>query len=188
MNRDRTMHKRRHIQRAHLSIALAVFLGATLAGCSSEEHRDLQEHVAEVKRRPPGRVAPLPEFEVYETFTYEAHEDRDPFRPREEAILTESNQPATSGPKPPEDRNPEALERFPLDGLAFVGLLQKGDTVWGIIKDPEGLVHRVQAGNHVGQNYGEITSISESKIELKEIVPDGRGGFFKREAAIAIEE
>lgn len=180
------MMKLKSPQNAYLKITLGCLL-VTLAGCSSDQHRDLQQFVATEKARPPGRIDPLPEFEMYETFTYGARDERDPFRPKEEAVLTQT-QHVASGPRPDGNRNKEALEAFPLDSLTFMGLLQKEDTIWGIVKDPQGMVHRTQVGNHMGQNYGRITIINESKIELMEIVPDGRGGWFEREAAVAISD
>jgi type IV pilus assembly protein PilP len=40
----------------------------------------------------------------------------------------------------------------------------------------------------MGQNYGRIVSISDSKIQLVEIIPDGLGGFLERPAAIALAD
>ena len=39
----------------------------------------------------------------------------------------------------------------------------------------------------MGQNYGEITEISEYKINLLEIVPDGLGGWLKRPRTIPLD-
>ena len=41
----------------------------------------------------------------------------------------------------------------------------------------DGLVHRVTVGNHMGQNYGRIVAITDSEIQLVEIISDGIGGF-----------
>jgi len=171
-----------------LPVALACLAGLALVGCSTEEHSDLRAYVAEVKQRPAGRIAPLPEFEMYETFTYDVEDLRDPFKPKQEATLKAEDKPKGEGPRPDANRHKEALEAFPLDSLTFIGLLTKEDTTWGIIKAPDGLVHRVQIGNHIGQNFGEIVAISESEIQLVELAPDGNGGWYKREAAIAIQE
>lgn len=160
----------------------------SLAGCSSDGLSDLQTFVFEEKQRKAKRIEPLPEFEVYETFTYAARELRDPFKLEEEAVLSEAESTPSSGLRPDGNRNREALEAFPLDALEFIGLMQKDETVWGIVKAPDGLVHRIQVGNYMGQNNGKIIAIDESKVELKEIVSDGRTGWFEREAALAIAE
>ena len=64
--------------------------------------------------------------------------------------------------------------------------MQQNDQLWGLIKDPQNIVHRVQVGNYMGQNEGRVTNISESGIQLVEIIPDGIGGYIEREASIAI--
>jgi len=49
-------------------------------------------------------------------------------------------------------------------------------------------VHRVTAGNHLGQAEGKITDITPAKITLIEIVPDSLGGYMERPAALALNE
>jgi len=170
-------------------LAVAVLLLATLLGaCSSAEHEDLESYVRDVKSRPPGRIAPMPEFETYETYSYQSKDLRNPFQPREEAMLSQANQQKGAGLHPDFSRHKEALENFPLDGLKFVGTLENQSEVWAIVKAPDNLVYRAKAGNHMGQNYGEVVSVDETRIQLVEIVPDGLGGWMKRQAAIAIEE
>ena len=75
-----------------------------------------------------------------------------------------------------------------MDGLEFVGLLENNAESWAIITAPDTLVYRAQVGNHLGQNFGKIVVIDESKVQLEEIVPDGLGGWIKRNAALAIKE
>jgi type IV pilus assembly protein PilP len=40
----------------------------------------------------------------------------------------------------------------------------------------------------MGQNYGRILSISESEIQLVEIIPDGLGGFLERPAGLGLAD
>jgi len=86
------------------------------------------------------------------------------------------------------NRTREALELFPLDSLDMVGTLGMGskDTA-GLIKDPDGVIHRVRPNNYLGQNYGRITGIFDDRIELVELVPNGVGGWIERPASIALE-
>jgi type IV pilus assembly protein PilP len=49
-------------------------------------------------------------------------------------------------------------------------------------------VHRVTVGNHMGQNYGRIVAITDSEIQLVEIIPDGLGGYLERPAAIGLAD
>ncbi len=93
-----------------------------------------------------------------------------------------------SGIRPDVNRPREALEEYPLDSLRMVGTLEQGGQMWALVRAEDGTIHRVQPGNYVGQNYGRITRITESKIELVEIVPDGLGGWMERPATLALSE
>ena len=96
--------------------------------------------------------------------------------------------PATSGLRPNFDRRRESLEAFPLDSLRMVGTLERSENHFALIQDATGLIHRVQSGNYIGQNYGKITGIAEDKIEVLEIVPDGLGGWMDRDAALDLSD
>ena len=89
---------------------------------------------------------------------------------------------------PDMNRKREPLEAFPIDSLKLVGTLFRNGTMFAIIKDSNGVVHRVQVGNYMGQNFGFIHSISENQIQLTEIVTDGGSGWRKREASMVLGE
>ena len=129
---------------------------------------------------------PLPEFPEYQTFTYSADSARDPFRPQTD-ISSDLNTDYT-GPRPEATRTREALEGFPVDALKMVGLLQQKKQTWGLVRDPDGTIHRVQPGNYAGQNHGKIIQVSETKIHIVELVPDGLSGWVNREAQLAMGE
>ena len=68
----------------------------------------------------------------------------------------------------------------------MVGTFKVGKQfLWtGAVKD--GLVHKVQPGNYLGQNDGKVTEITGSRISLVEIIPDGLGGYIERPASLAL--
>ena len=156
-----------------------------LSACGSQQHSDLDAYVQDVKRKTKGRIEPLPEVKTYESEVYDAAELRDPFTPYAEEPSEELTVP---GPVPDMNRKREALEAFPLDSLAFVGHLERDGTLWGLVQAPDDSIYRVSVGNHLGKNYGEILNISESTISLKEIIPNGSGGWVEREASLALTE
>ena len=165
-------------------------LSGMMVACSSDPTSDLEEYVQITKSQQKSSIEPLPEFKPYESFAYQATDLRDPF-----TAPTFSHQQPTDGPvssnngiKPDFDRPTEPLEEFPLDSLRMVGTLEQHEDHWALINDTDGTIHRVQPGNHAGQNHGKITRITEYEVELTEIVPDGIGGWVERQASIAISE
>jgi type IV pilus assembly protein PilP len=78
--------------------------------------------------------------------------------------------------------------RSPLDTLRMVGTFKVGSNFYGLVQSKDGLVHKVQPGNYLGQNDGKVTEISGGKISLVEIIPDGLGGYIERPASLALSD
>jgi len=166
----------------------AALISVGLGACSNDIS-DLHTFVDKAKTTQKPKVAPLPEIKPYETFRYETSHLKDPFEPFVAARPTKTVKASGKkgiGPKPVEGRPREALESFPLDVLRMVGVLQQSNVMWALLKSNDGTIHRVKTGNYIGQNHGKITKISEEKISLMEIVPDGLGDWIERPASLAL--
>ena len=70
----------------------------------------------------------------------------------------------------------------------MVGSIAREGSLYGLVQDPDGLIHRILPGNYLGQNDGRVTDISDGEIALVEIVPDGVGGYVERPAGLALSE
>jgi len=182
------MSGRRTLTGRWAPFAAAACFVALLAGCG-DRMGDLREYTNEVKDRKGGRIEPLPQIKPFETFTYADQDMRSPFVPQLES-LANAVKPGTStnGLHPDFNRNREYLEQFPLDGLKMVGTLTVQGTLFGLVKDSDNILHRVKDGNYMGQNYGKIISITDSDIKLREIVPDGQGGWSERVTTVTLNE
>jgi type IV pilus assembly protein PilP len=172
---------------AHAITRKAVLLALALTGlaaCGSDMD-ELDKYINDVKARSGGRIEPLPEITPYEVYAYAADQEgvRSPFMPD----TPQSAGPA-GGTRPDPDRPREFLESVPLDSLNMVGTMDLGETAYGLVQTPDGLIHRVLPGNYMGQNDGRIIGIGESKIELVEIISDGIGGYVERDAAVSLSD
>jgi type IV pilus assembly protein PilP len=165
-------------------LSLTLCLCGAMTACGSGMG-DLEEYVAEVKSRKTNQIEPIPQIKQYEAYTYVGGDRRNPFVRAEPA--KDPNAPGNTI-RPDPNRNPEPLEEFPLDGLRMLGTINTADGVFALVKAPDNVVHRVTNGNHMGQNYGRITSVSDTAIELLEIIPDGFGGFMERPATLALSQ
>jgi type IV pilus assembly protein PilP len=154
----------------------------SLSACSNNMD-ELKQKVAEIKARPGERIEPLPEIKPYEAFKYDASGERSPFIPSSSA---KSNL-ATSA-RPDVKRPREFLEQFPLDTLQMVGTLQLQSRTYALLQGKDGLVHRVQVGSYLGQADGRVTSITNTKVSVLELVPDGLGGYIERPGALSLKE
>lgn len=175
--------------RRPIRTASAIACAALLTAGCADDMSDLRAYVERIKQRPGEEVPPIPEFEPYQSFTYVPDELRDPFRPGSGfAQPDETEGESTSDLEPDTDRRKEPLESFPLDSLDMVGTMTRDGRQLALIRDPDGTVHRVTEGNHLGQNYGRITRVSDSRVAVIEIIPDGQGGWMEREAAISMSD
>ena len=162
---------------------LAIAIAASLAACGGESHQDLRAWMADQGKGARGKLEPVPQIKPYEPFAYNAFDMPDPFKPRK-------IEPAKGGSKLAPDlaRRREPLESFPLESLTMVGTLEKDRAVFALIRTPEKDVYQVRAGNHMGQDFGVITGITETEIKLRELVQDGAGDWTERTSSLQLQQ
>lgn len=168
-------------------VAGMVLVAAMLTACS-ESMDDLKNYIETVKARPADPIPPIPPVKTYTPYEYEGFAGRDPFR----QSITEGSDDVRSskgtGPRPDFDRPKEYLERYELDTLSMVGTFSKGPNYWALVRDPEGVIHRVPVGNFMGKNHGKVVRITGTEVDLSELISDGADGWLVREASIALGE
>jgi len=160
-------------------------LAVGLVACGDVQDADLRDYVKEIKAKDRGRIPPLPEPQKFEIYAYDETSLRDPFIPTK---VIEAANNADSGIKPDTTREKDVLEEFPLGSLKLMGSLEKSGQRWALLRAPDGTLHRTKKGRHMGQNNGEILRITENELELKEIVPDGLGGWIERFTTLTASE
>jgi type IV pilus assembly protein PilP len=170
-----------------ISRLLLISLALILTACDSDKD-DLQNYVGEVKARQQVDIPPIPVMKPYEKFSYTAAELRDPFVPTviDVPAEPEAEQEIANGITPNENRMKELLESYSLSDLQYVGTLEQ-ESLWALIRAPDSTIHRVQVGNYMGMNHGQIIAISETYLTLKEIVPEGNG-YNERETTVSVVE
>jgi type IV pilus assembly protein PilP len=164
--------------------SLLLSAGFMLVGCTRGT-ADLHGWVAQEKAKKGAPIPALPVIKTFETFKYDDQDRRDPFSPSTAEL--QSNDAASSGPRPDANRAKQPLEMFSLDTLKMVGTLGLGSGMEVLVKDPGGVIHRVHVGEYMGQNYGHVTAISDDHIDLVELVSNGNGGWMERPASIALD-
>lgn len=165
-----------------LTLAAALLV---VSGCADKGMSDLEAFVENTHKDRKPRIEPLPRVKPNPTFEYTASELVDPFSA---ANLIQRRPSREGGPAPDPTRRKEPLEQFPLDALRMVGTLSNNDASWAIIRAPDGTVHRAGQGNYMGRNYGRITDVKDTEVQLVELVPDIGGGWMERETTLAIVE
>jgi len=170
-------------------LVLTMLCSFGLQGCVNEDVSDLEQYIQDVKAKPKGTIPLLPEIKVVEPYLFNPDGLRNPFeavkRVAEEAPAGTSS---AFGIRPNTARRKEELEEYSLDTLRMVGTVMMENGKWALIKANDGTIHRVQKGNYMGRNYGEIIQILDNRIELMEIVPDKPGAWREQQASLVLAE
>lgn len=165
-----------------LFFALSALALPALSGCSQGQS-DLEAFVSETMQKPGKPIPPIPQLKPYVPFIYSAFDARDPF-----SVPEYVEEKVDNGIRPDSNRSKEPLEAFPLDGLGMMGIIERNDRPEALVSAPDGTIHTVVVGNYLGQNFGKITDIQETKIDLIEILPDGNGGWMEKPATITMKD
>ncbi|CAM3410157.1 pilus assembly protein PilP [Paracidovorax anthurii] len=172
-----------------IGAALLAVLG--LQGCGSSNEDELRAWMTELRATTKPHVTPLSEPKKFLPENYGAAGSTDPFDPMKltQALRRDSAQPAVNATliAPEMARRKEPLEAYPLDAMAMVGSLNKSGIPTALLK-VDNLIYQVRVGNYLGQNYGKITQISETGIQLREIVQDATGDWIERPTTLDLQE
>ena len=160
---------------------------ALLAGCGAE-NEELQEWMERQRREAKPNVSPLTPPKKFEAQPYSSAQSVDPFSTQKltVAVKAEARQP-NSMLGAELNRRKEPLEAYPLDSMTMVGSVAKQAKPFALLR-VDNLLYQVAIGDHIGQNYGRITKITETQIELREIVQDAAGEWIERPTTLQLQE
>jgi type IV pilus assembly protein PilP len=170
-----------------LSLASLALLSLLLAACNGEEHQDIKQWMNEATKDLKGRVPPLPEIMPFPVVSYDAMDLVDPFRASKIEPDKKIGGGSAGGVKPDFERRKEPLEAFPLESLKMVGLIQQKNLNFALIQTGKAL-YQVKIGNYMGQNFGIVTNITDSEVQLKELVQDSAGDWVERNSTLQLQE
>ena len=155
-----------------------------LTACASDDHRDLEQFVAQSGEELRGRIPAVAQIQAPDAIVYGAFNQPDPFSAKR--MRPPEVRPDGVTWTPPERR--EALEAYPLDALHMVGTMERDGKRWALVKTPDNSVYRVARGNRVGQNFGAVALVTEGSITLSEHVQDGGGLWVERTTSLQLLE
>lgn len=171
-----------------LRMGALTLMALLLAGCGASDVKEVTEWMAQVKKDTRVQVTPITEPKTFIPFSYKEREAIDPFSPNKLlAELARAAEKSDNKFKPDTARRKELLENYPLDTFVMVGVIQKGGINYALLQIDRA-VHQVRAGQRIGQNYGLVTSVSESAVNIKEVVQDAGGEWVERLSKLELQE
>jgi type IV pilus assembly protein PilP len=176
------------MMRSLRGLLLLPILSLLLTACGDDSRTELKTWMDGVKKDTKVRVPPLTEPKVFVPVAYEGAGMTDPFNPAKLLVaLARMKANADNGLRPNFDRPREALEAYPLDQMQMRGFTQKNKQITALILVGKSM-YQVRLGNYVGQNFGKVIGITETQVEIEEIVQDAAGEWTKRKATLELQE
>jgi type IV pilus assembly protein PilP len=169
---------------------LLIGSGTLLAACAPSNEAELRQWMAEVRQQVRPIVQQVPEPKEFIPFSYEGRPLVDPFDVQKvvAAVSRQQQVRATASTiRPDLDRRREVLEGYPLDQIRMVGAMRQKNVDVALLNSG-GATHLVRVGNYVGQNFGLVTRISETEVQIKEMVQDAAGEWVERPAKLELQE
>jgi type IV pilus assembly protein PilP len=165
-------------------LALAL---AALAGCSGDE-QELTQWIDQQRREVKPSVQPLQAPKKFDPEAYAGLDSVDPFSSQKLTVVLRQEARQPSSVLAVElNRRKEPLENFPLDSMAMVGSVSKNGRQHALLRVDK-LLYQVAVGDHIGQNFGLVTGITETEVRLRELVQDAGGEWIERPMTLQLQE
>lgn len=176
---------------AHLGKSLAAILlvlSASLTGCGESGVQEVRQWMEDAKKSTKKTVSAMSPPKKFIPYEYASKKEIDPFNPSKLlVVLANQRTKPTNNLKPDTTRVKEPLESYPLDTLKMVGTLQKPGSNYGLVQVDK-VIFKVKIGNHLGQNLGKVTNVTDTEVTIKEMYQDPDGEWTERDAKLELQE
>lgn len=172
-------------------LVVGTILCGQLIGCTGSNQDELRQWIVDERNQTRPKVTPIPAPKQFKPEGYLNTAEAEPFSNQKltQALKRDSSQAtANVGLVAPELlRRKEPLEAFPVDAMALVGSIVKAGQPVALVR-VDSLLYQVKLGNHLGQNYGRVTKITETEVVLREIIQDAVGEWIERISTLQLQE
>jgi len=171
-------------------LLLIVVFGA-LGACAGGEHEDLKQWMADNTKDMRGNVPKLPEVKPYEPVPYSMDGILDPFKPNKIEPESRYKQVAGKGGafqpdfEAREIRN-SMLEKYPIESLKMIGYMNVNKRPMAVIQ-VEDKVKQVKVGDYMGLDFGMVTQVSDTEVQLRELIQDSAGDWSERKSSLYLQ-
>lgn len=170
---------------------LLIVVFGVLGACAGGEHEHLKQWMAENTKDMRGNVPKLPEVKPYEPVPYSMDGVIDPFRPNKIEPESRYKQLAGKGGaflpdfEAREVRN-SMLEKYPIESLKMIGYMNVNKRPMAVIQ-VEDKVKQVKVGDYMGLDFGMVTQVSDTEVQLRELIQDSAGDWSERKSSLYLQ-
>lgn len=170
-------------------VAGGMLLGTVvlLSGCTPQQE-ELQAWMAQERAQTRPSVQPISAPQKFNPQGYQTADAVEPFSAQKLIVVLKQDRSQPNSAVASElSRRKQPLEAFPLDSMTMVGSVTRKGAPYALLK-VDNLLYQVKVGDYLGQNFGKIMKVTETEIELREIVQDASGEWIERPAALQLQE
>ncbi len=163
----------------------------TLSACGDNGNERLQQWMAENSKDLRGNVPKLPTVKPYEPVPYAVDGILDPFKTSKIEPESKYKQLAGHGGafqpdfEAREVRN-SLLEKYPLESLKMIGFLNVNNVPMAVILAAD-KIKQIRQGDYIGLDFGMVTKVSETEIQLRELIQDSAGDWSERKSSLYLQ-
>ena len=170
---------------------LLIAVCGCLSACAGGDHEELKQWMAENTKDMRGNIPKLPDVKPYEPVPYDVEATIDPFKPNKIEPESKYKQVAGKGGafqpdfEAREVRN-SLLEKYPIESLKMIGYMNVNKRPMAVVQI-EDKVKQVKVGDYVGLDFGMVTQISDTEVQLRELIQDSAGDWTERKSSLYLQ-
>ena len=161
---------------------------AMLAGCdNAQSTAQLHAYLQATSPDPQTLIAEVPGVEPARVVPYEAGALRSPFQVVRDGDSGSWQVSLLVADELDIDRPRQFLEGLDLEQFEMVGTFSNDQGPSALLR-ANGIVHRLNVGDYLGRNNGQVAFISRAHVEVFEVISDGQGGWLERSLNIPLKQ
>lgn len=180
------MKRRIYCERALMIMLMLIFVTGLSACADHETTAQLQAWINALRSNRtvlPQQTVSSPTFLP---LRYRADTDHTPFGRIQTIAPPNASESQTVRARPKQRGGVQALEDFPLESIQMVGTISRDGRHHALLR-ANGIVYIARIGDYVGKDFGMIRRISDSELELEELLPAAEGRWTNREAILTLQ-
>ena len=75
------------------------------------------------------------------------------------------------------------LEKYPIESLKMIGFMNVNRKPMAVIQ-VEDKIKQVKVGDYMGLDFGMVTQITETEVQLRELIQDSAGDWTERKSSL----
>lgn len=78
------------------------------------------------------------------------------------------------------------LEKYPLESLKMIGYMNVNQRPMAVIQ-VEDKVKQVKVGDYMGLDFGMVTQVSDTEVQVRELIQDSAGDWSERKSSLYLQ-